>query len=877
MIELEDEPAARTYARQMQLNAAKGSAGARIQAVSVSKQQASRIREKQRTLFEVLQSADYSVDEIYRVHKAYNGIAVRVPAAKIQDIEKLPGVKAVHPLQLKTPGLVDSVPFVKAPAFWEGVPRSTGDGVTIGIIDTGVDYLHKDFGGQAFPNAKVAGGYDFAGDDYDGENTPVPDADPMDAHSHGTHVAGVAAGYGVQSNGSTFTGPYDSSVPFGSMMIAPGVAPEATIYALRIFGRTGSTALVAQAIDWALDPNDDGDFSDHLDVINLSLGSAFGDPVDPDLLAANNAAAAGMIVVASAGNGSDTYYVTGSPGAAQRAINVASCLDDSVASTADTISSFSARGPALGGSRLKPDISAPGQSIRSAGLGTGSGIATKSGTSMAAPHVAGAMALLRDLHPDWTVEELKAVLMNTAAHDLFVGANQTPPKYGPTRAGAGRMDLEMAVNASSIAYCIDDPGAVSVSFGDIEVLTQSTVDRTVRIVNRSGSQLQYDLAYVSVSDAPGVDISMPDGASITVPAGEESEFTVRLKALVSSMSHPRPPALTATQNNLPRHWLAEECGLITVTPAGGEALRVPLQASARPAAAISASNTDVVVAGETGTIVLDLQGVGLNTGSNYPFDEIGLISPFELHAMSPDEPETSGADDMGDLQYVGARSYSATSGVDNTDIVFGLATHGDWETPNSPIEFDVYVDSDLDGTDDFWVFNWNEGEFGAEFTGGKPSDVFISVVVNLDTEFALWADYINGYPADVFWGASTAYDTYPMNNNVITLPIAARLIGLDDDNSRFNYRVETYNLLTAEIVDSTPTLTYDAAALGFDFEFFSYFAFDGNTITVDYISANCEANNCLGFLLLHHHNTAGNRAQAIPVRYSSAQYWERYR
>ncbi len=877
MIELEDEPAALIYVRQRELGAVNGPSAARAQAVDASSRHASRIKDKQRALARTLRSPGFAVTEICRVHRAYNGIAVNAPIDKIDDIAKLPGVKAVHRLVPKSLALADSVEFSQAPEFWTGLPGSTGAGVSIGIIDTGIDYLHKDFGAQAFPNAKVVGGYDFAGDDYNGENTPVPDSDPMDAHGHGTHVAGIAAGFGVTSSGDTFSGPYDATVPFGSMAVAPGIAPEAQIYALKIFGRSGSSSLVVQAIDWALDPNGDDDMSDHLDVINMSLGSPFGDLSDPDLIASNNAASVGMIVVASAGNSSDTYYSTGSPGAAQRAINVASSLDDSLSSLADTLSSFSARGPAMGASMLKPDISAPGQSIRSAALGTVTGASRRSGTSMAAPHVAGAMALLRALHPDWTVEELKALLMNTAGHDLFVGLNQGPPKYCATRAGSGRMGLARAWRASSVAYCYEDAGAVSVSFGDIEVLDQTTLRKSIEVWNTTGAQIQYDLAYSSVSDASGVEISFPKGASLIVPGQGRAAFEVELTATAAAMSHPRASALTIEQGGIPRHWLTEECGLITITPAGGESLRVPLQALARPSGAVTATNADIPIAGGVGTVVLNLQGASLNTGTNYPFDEIGLISPCELHAISPNDPETSGREDMGDLRYVGARIYRETPGVENTDVIFSVATHGDWDTPNSPIEFDIFIDSNRDGTDDYWIFNWNDGEFQPD-PRSKPSDVFVSVVTNLTTEFSLWGDFINGFPGNTIGGGSaTTYDTYPMNTNALTMSVPARMIGLDDDNSRFNYRVESYNLLTGEVVDSTPTLTYDAASPGFDFPFFTYFATDGNTITTDFSRPALDANNCLGVLLIHHHNTAGNRAQAISIQYASSKFWEQYK
>ena len=119
------------------------------------------------------------------------------------------------------------------------------------------------------------------------------------------------------------------------MGVGPGVAPQAELYALRVFGCAGSTNLTAAAINWATDPNRDGDPSDHVDVINMSLGSAYGTPDDPSAAASNNAVAAGVIVVTSAGNSGDSYFVSGSPGSAVRAIATASSQD--AAERADAI------------------------------------------------------------------------------------------------------------------------------------------------------------------------------------------------------------------------------------------------------------------------------------------------------------------------------------------------------------------------------------------------------------------------------------------------------------------------------------------------------------------------------------------------------------
>ncbi|NIA25334.1 MAG: S8 family serine peptidase, partial [Gammaproteobacteria bacterium] len=238
----------------------------------------------------------------------------------------------------------------------------TGDGVTVAVIDTGVDYDHKDFGGLgaaayadndpavielgSFPTAKVIGGYDFAGTSYDasgylGPATPTPDPDPLDVHGHGTHVAGSAAGEGVLSNGTTFTGPYGpDAYAANTFEIGPGVAPEALIYAYKVFGdQAGSTNLTSLAIDRALDPNQDGSIDDHVDVINMSLGAPFGSPNDPSAIASKNASRLGVVVVASAGNEGDIPYVTGAPAVAPGAISVAASFDDGYVMSAIKVNS----------------------------------------------------------------------------------------------------------------------------------------------------------------------------------------------------------------------------------------------------------------------------------------------------------------------------------------------------------------------------------------------------------------------------------------------------------------------------------------------------------------------------------------------------------
>ncbi|MDW7755363.1 MAG: S8 family serine peptidase, partial [Brevefilum sp.] len=260
-----------------------------------------------------------------RYTKVLNGFMARVTAKDLAKIRTLAGVKSVSRAPEHTLDLVNSVPLTKSDLVWAmGDTGYTGEDITIAVIDTGIDYTHAMFGTLgdpdayatndpdiiepgSFPTPKVIGGWDFAGTDYDASTNPipVPDPDPLDEGGHGTHVASTAAGL---------------DAGFGS-----GVAPDASLYALKVFGAEGSTNLVVDAIEWAVDPNGDGYVDDHVDVINMSLGSSFGPAIedDPEFLAIEAANAAGVMVVASAGNAGNNSYITGSPGNTDSALAVA--------------------------------------------------------------------------------------------------------------------------------------------------------------------------------------------------------------------------------------------------------------------------------------------------------------------------------------------------------------------------------------------------------------------------------------------------------------------------------------------------------------------------------------------------------------------------
>jgi minor extracellular serine protease Vpr len=288
---------------------------------------------------------------------AYNGVKVRIERSKVKSLDKLPGVTGVRELGLVTPDNQKGVQLIGAPSVWGGLAGLHGENIKIAVIDTGIDYTHANFGGPgtvaAFNAAnaadtlppspahgwgnRVKGGIDLVGDDYNADPddpayqpVPHPDPNPLDCNGHGSHVAGSAAGSGVTAAGATYAGPYNATTITGnSWTIAPGVAPKADIYGVRVFGCNGSTDVTVDAIEWAVD-ND-------MDVINMSLGSPFGTKDDPSAVASTNAAKAGVTVVTSAGNSGSNQYITGSPGTAEGAISTAA-IDPAETFPAVTIS-----------------------------------------------------------------------------------------------------------------------------------------------------------------------------------------------------------------------------------------------------------------------------------------------------------------------------------------------------------------------------------------------------------------------------------------------------------------------------------------------------------------------------------------------------------
>ncbi len=313
---------------------------------TIDVEQAKKIEAEQAELTENLKKISPEIKVLFRYRLVLNAMSILVPEALVEKVKALPGVATQEKSQIfsrpsvnlteikeaaQKLGELNSVNFIGADKVHQRGLK--GQGQKIGIIDTGIDYTHAMFGGagtieaykaidpakpsEVFPNPKVVNGIDLVGTNFNGasdlaaERIPMPDTNPIDEAGHGTHVAGTVAGLGDGIN--TYS----------------GVAPEASLYAIKVFGAVGSTTdeVVIAAMEWAADPDQNLDLKDQLDVVNLSLGSEYGSAHVMYTEAIENLTQGGTIVVASAGNSGPQRNIVGAPSVAEEAISVAATID----------------------------------------------------------------------------------------------------------------------------------------------------------------------------------------------------------------------------------------------------------------------------------------------------------------------------------------------------------------------------------------------------------------------------------------------------------------------------------------------------------------------------------------------------------------------
>ncbi|MEV0950027.1 S8 family serine peptidase [Promicromonospora sp. NPDC050249] len=387
----------------------------------------------------------------------------------------------------------DSMPQIGAPAAWEA--GYTGEGVTVAVLDSGLDRTHPDL------DDVVVGAKDFTGSG----NTD-------DLYGHGTHVASITLGSGDASDGTN-----------------RGVAPGADLLVGKVLDEFGGGEMssVVDGMEWAA--------GEGADVVNMSLGEFenYTDGTDPTSVALDTLSARhGTLFVVAAGN-DGAYGTVATPGAASSALTVGA-VDD-----ADDVASFSSRGPRALDQAIKPDVTAPGVEIvaaRAVGTkpesGTGEYVAW-SGTSMAAPHVAGAAAVLKQARPDLSAQQLKAVLMGSAQHT----------SGGVFDEGAGRIYLPAALELPVMA------SPASLSFGALEFPQQGRVTRTLTYENDTDAAVTLDLAVTATRQdgkplpARAVRLS---ATTLTVPAQGTATVDVRVDTTVGAVERRYSGAVTAT-------------------------------------------------------------------------------------------------------------------------------------------------------------------------------------------------------------------------------------------------------------------------------------------------------------------------------------------
>jgi minor extracellular serine protease Vpr len=881
---------------------------------------------------------------IAQLQDAYDGIQVRAPAAALARLARLPGVTAVRSVQVFHRSNTVAVPYIGAPQAWSAT-KTTGKGVVIADIDTGLDFYHADFGGSgsvadytfgaahdttspafdadgttvAFPTAKVPRGFDFVGDDYDADPTattfqpiPHPDPNPLDCgiadggDGHGSHTAGTAAGDGVLSNGSTFSGPYDGTTYSGhTFRVGPGVAPQATIYAYRVFGCVGSTDVVAAAIDRAV--------KDGANVINLSLGTDFGRVDDPTTVAADNAAAAGTVVVSSSGNAGPGAYVTGSPAAGNRVLSVAAldaefasypsavvdlgpdgtvdginandgvplpvtgtlrvlmsggdialgCDDADYASVAAgdivvtqrgdcdrvtraefgqahgaaavimvndssdlppfegtipgvtipfigvdldaaaalvaadgttvtvspgvapianptyrSVADFSSAGPRNGDSAPKPDVTAPGVAMTSAGVGTGSDGEVLSGTSMASPMGAGTAALVKAAHPTWTVDRIKAAIMNTATI-----ASSTIVGYEVRAAGAGVINAGRAVSTVGQATTADHLDSLAFGF---RALSGSFVEKkTFTLWNSGTSAIAYDLAASYIGDRRGTSVALSP-RSVTVAAGGHQTVTATLSIGAAAVAALDDADIFSSADQGPGVVITVQ-GAVTATPrtsrAGVYPLRVPFVFVPRGLSAVTAApRAPFVPVGDPGLLGSPIHpqppARGLVTSSSALHDGGIHESTADVYMWGLSDP--SDAPGTVDIRAAGVQSLPGPlfqASDDDRGLIFAVNTWHGWSTPVST-EFDIGIDTDHDGTDDFVVVGIDVGAL----TTGQADGQMASFT------FDTAGDVIDAWIADA-----------PMNSSVVELPTLASDLGLSASAPAFDYDLTGFSNETGAV------------------------------------------------------------------------------
>ncbi|WP_409424306.1 S8 family serine peptidase [Pseudoalteromonas sp. RW-H-Ap-1] len=610
-----------------------------------------------------LNSLDFNAKVIGKTKILAPTLIVQATPEALAEIAKDDRVAKVLPMFDRELHVAASSEYINAkPLITDGI--ASGKGQRVAVLDTGIDYTHEAFGGEgtveaylaaqadptsvAWPQGIVQGGYDFIHED----------ADPIENDAANSPSTGDPTDHGTSSSNSV-----------------NGIAPDVELYVYSVCGGGCPSAAQAAALEAAMDPNGDGDISDRVDVMNMSLGGEYGDTYTGGgaQYLIQRAVDLGVNMVISAGNDGDHPFRIGGPSTTPNALSVGAmthpttevgvatgtvagvegniqpssfgpqeaftisgadielvypetnadgCNDfaDDVdftgkavlidrgacaftqkvlnaqakgaefvmiannnddgtpapmggfdaavtiknvginfaagaalkaqlaaggpatfdisielKTTAGAVATFSSRGPSMDG-LLKPEITAPGTSIDVAASGTQTGTNPVSGTSFSGPITAGAVAMIREAHPERNAFEIKATIMNAA--DLNV--TNEPLDINPdselapiSMIGAGLVDVTKAVNLPVAAWVHDgkfETKQAALSYGLVSLAETGSITKTVTVKNFSADAKTYNLRtearYQSDIDTNAVSWEYPE--SVTIPAGQAINFDITM-------------------------------------------------------------------------------------------------------------------------------------------------------------------------------------------------------------------------------------------------------------------------------------------------------------------------------------------------------------
>jgi subtilisin family serine protease len=609
-----------------------------------------------------------------------------------------------------------------------------------------------------------------------------------------------------------------------------------------------------------------------------AVGAVFAD--DEDSFAAGITGSATIPVVMVTKTAGDTLRPDAVAGTLRIGSTSANDFEQDLPALDDEVAGFSSRGIRIAGD-VKPDVSAVGVSVFSAGMGTGDDGLSDSGTSMATPEVAGLDALVRDNNSSWSPEEVKADIMNTAGQDLFTGGNHTGTKFAPNRVGAGRIDAQAALANNVLAYVNDDPGAVSASFGTIEATGPMTLHKTINVVNKDlvNPSATYDVTYDALTQVPGATYSVSP-STVTLAAGETKTVTLTLTIDSTKLTKTIDPTIDPAPDGLPGEFLADASGrvLLTAETAGPPTLRVPVYSAPRPASVMTQPASLDMPTGAIQTKSLPLSGTGVDQGTGSEAIQ-SLVSGFELQAKSPALTGIPSDEKAADLKYVGTTSDAPelasigdTHVLDDGEVYFAISTQGPWHTAASQNEYDIYIDSDGDGVPDVVVFNTRLSD---------SDNVFVAEVFDLNLGEVVDAALINDRFADT--------DTALFDSDTLVMPVFIDdLPGVTAGHSRITYGVVTFGQFSGSPVDSvgfdnnsdldgalsTDVLNPGVAVFGdvnasAGNSLLLYRDMPGTSLTVRRDAAAYAADHGMGAMLVHFHNAAGNKAQIVDIDHHS--------